>query len=131
MKRPRLSLLDGAGYARIARKQKAQLRDLAERIERGEPLGQIERRVVAAVLRAHADRMPETMPRKAGRAPQINRSAVALEFEQLTRRGMTRNGAREHLAEKHGVSVEAIRQALADKRQDAADFLDLLQYPSK
>lgn len=123
---------DPAVYARIAEREREWLRDMADAIERGQPLSEGHRVCIAAILRDRAEKIPQTLPRKRGQAPRINPSSIAMEFELLIRKTkLSKNAARERLAEKHGVTVEAIRIALSKKGADAKAFFDLLRYPSK
>ncbi len=126
------SRLTPEGYARTVRRQRAWLNEIANRIEQGEPLDKLERSLVAQIVRGRADRMDESLPRKPGRAPRANWSAVALEFELLVRaKKMSKSAARGHLAEKYDVSIEAVRQGLKKNGAAAGAVLDVLRYPSK
>lgn len=120
-------LQDPAEFARTVAEQRKWLRKLASMIEADEPLDRVERAVVVAVLRAHADGIASEPRRKRGQAPRIDASNVALEFEALIRNPnlrISKNAAQERLAERHDVSVEAIRKALKKKGADAAAFFD-------
>ncbi|HEY0878140.1 MAG TPA: hypothetical protein VGE10_06780 [Zeimonas sp.] len=121
-------------YARTAQEQRDYLRDIADQIERGESLDAMARAVVAVVLRAHAERIPDSPKRGRGRVPRINPSDVALEFEAMMRNPhvrISKFAAYQKLAARHDVSEEAIRQALAKKGADAAAFFDSMGIPSK
>ncbi|ROO26772.1 hypothetical protein SAHL_12210 [Salinisphaera orenii YIM 95161] len=89
--------------------------------------------VAAAILRAWADNVSDKPKRKRGRpAYKLNPFNVAIEHELLkARKGMSDNAANENLAEKHDVSVEAIREAIKKKGADARSFLEFFEMPRK
>ena len=105
--------------------QSGYMRTLADRIERGELLSQMERDVAAAVLRRQAVRtLANTSPKKPGHQPQINRYSVAMEFAMAVEAGSAVSKAIASLAERHGVSDTTIKNAI--KECGAQVFNELL-----
>lgn len=121
---------DPEAYARTAEAQRGHAREIARRLEAGESLHDLPSgsgEFAAAILRLWANTLPNKPPRKRGQAPQIDASNIALEFVAMTRNPkavMSKVKVKEHLAEKYGVSVEAIRGALKKKLKDAEAFFD-------
>ncbi|QOY61875.1 hypothetical protein INQ40_07815 [Lysobacter sp. H21R4] len=117
-------------YREVAASQRQWVREMADTLERGETLSKLDLKVATAILRGWADNLPDKQRRKAGQAPRINPSDIALEFEAMTRNPnipTSANAAKEHLAEKYGVSVEAIRAALAKKGKAATEFMEFFE----
>jgi hypothetical protein len=63
-------------------------------------------------------------PRRRGHPPEIDPGSVALDFALLRARGLGVNAAHDKLAERHGVSVTAIKKALKKYRPAAEDIVD-------
>lgn len=111
-------------YARVAQEQREWARRMADKIERGEPLDRgLDRKVAAAILRGFADNLPDTAPRKAGQAPKIDAGEVALQYAALRGRGAKKGQAIAELAERWGVSDEAIRKSLKKNGDEAMRLL--------
>jgi hypothetical protein len=112
---------DDDTHAARAREQKAYFKALADRVERGEPLGATVARQVAQVLRLHADQIPAEQPRKRGRPPmKADAGSLAMEFAFMTvHKGMDVTAAHDALAERQDMTVEGVKKALA-KYQDEA-----------
>lgn len=100
----------------IAELQRKYLRDVADRIELGEelgePLGELDSWFIAACLRAFADRIPDEPKRRRGRAQAVEWIAVAMDARQ----GKTQ----EQLAEQYDISVTMVKKII--KKVDAALF---------
>jgi hypothetical protein len=125
--------VDPAVYKETAESQREDVRAIADKLERGEPLEATpggSGAVAAAILRQWADSLSDKPPRKPGQLPSICRSEVAIHFEVLVRRGMSANKAKETLAGRYEVSPESIRKAVKERGQDAKGFLNFLQQVS-
>ncbi len=102
----------------LGAEQRGWLYRQAERIERGEPIEDC--KLVAACVRAFADRIPDAPKRARGQAPRIPRATLALDYAHLIlSKGMTKTAARESLAQSHVVSIEALKRALKQCNADA------------
>lgn len=108
-------------YARIAQEQRAWIRGMADRIERGESLEhQLDNEVAAGILRARANQISDKEPRGRGQAPRIDAGNVAIHYACLVNGGgMGKTEAIAKLADGNGVSIEAIKKAIK-KYGDAA-----------
>jgi len=112
---PRMRFLSSAeDERRIAELQRQDLRGFADLIERGElPTDELAWMLIAATLRGAADSIPDKPKRGRGQAAKFDPGQAALSFAILVvRHGMSRNAARESLAERYSVSVEAVKKAL-------------------
>lgn len=85
-------------------------RDLAQQIERGEPLGESERELVAWILRAWADIPIEAPKRRPGKAQQYDHVVAVWNIELARRGGKTKEKAIADEADRYGVSVEAMKK---------------------
>lgn len=85
-------------------------RDLAQQVERGEPLGELERELVAWILRAWADIPVEAPKRRPGQARRYDHVVAAWNIELARRGGKTKEKAIADEAVRCGVSVEAIKK---------------------
>lgn len=102
-------------YRERASSERSELRDLAARVEEGDALNQEDRWHVAAVLRHAANHMSMHAPRTRGHQKELYESSVALEVADLQVKGMTRAAAIDQVAEKGGVSIKAVHDALKKK----------------
>lgn len=110
-------------YAKVAQDQREWARNLADKIERGEPLDTgLDRKVAAAILRGWADNLPDTAPRKPGQAPKVDAGEVAMQVAVLRVQGIAKGRAIAQVAEDWGVSDEAIRKALKKHGDEAMRF---------
>jgi len=86
-------------------------------------------------VRHFADGIPDKPRRKRGNpASKIVAYGVAVEFETLMRNpnlSISASAARDRLAFKYDVTVEAIRQALAKKGADARSLFDAFGVPRR
>lgn len=104
-----------------ARGQRQSVRLLADKLEAGEELNSLQRKFLAAVLRGAADSIQA--PRRQGPATKLpDGDDAAIEFAILVNhQGYSRTQAREEIAAKYEVSVEAVRKYLKrDQRGERA-----------
>ena len=99
--------------------------ELADRIERGDPsLTRMDGIFAAQAIRAYASQITLEMPRNRGADPKMDPGALAMEFALLhLKDGMTKNGAHEALAERHDVSITAVKKALKKYGDSAIDVV--------
>lgn len=99
--------------------------ELADRIERGDPsLTRMDGIFAAQAIRAYASQITLEMPRNRGADPKMDPGALAMEFALLhLKGGMTKNGAHETLAERHDVSITAVKKALKKYGDSAIDVV--------
>ncbi|PRY70996.1 hypothetical protein [Halomonas ventosae] len=95
-----------------ARSGRQTVRLLADKLEAGEELKSLERQFLAGVLRAAADSIQA--PRRQGPPSKLpDGDQAAIEFALLVnQQGYSRTQAREEIADKYEVSVEAVRKHL-------------------
>ncbi len=92
-------------------KEQAEVREIADRFARGEPLSHHERIVAAAALRDYVRiRKPPTRPR--GAKPKLDLLAVEFSYRHLLKSGHSKADAVGTLADHFRVSEPAIRAAL-------------------
>lgn len=94
------------------------LEQLAVAIESGERLDAMGRKLAAMAIRGFAAGLPDAPPRPRGQAPRFNHGDAAMEFLALTCRPdnpLSRTAAIEELAERHGVSIEAMRKVIGER----------------
>lgn len=94
---------DSKQYADLARKQKKYAQELAGRIERSEPLNEMDREFAAGLLKFWADNLSETKP--TDHHPPLYPWGEALLLHGM---GWTVTA----LAERYGVSTRTIRENL-------------------
>jgi hypothetical protein len=102
-------------YAELVRRQRARILRIAGKCAGAGLLRRPERQTVAAILREWANRMSETRPRKRGQQPQFDHGEAALEFAMMVygvEPGQGTSIAYADLAERYGVSLEAMKQAI-------------------
>lgn len=110
-------------YARAAQSQRELAREMADKIERGEPLEhRMHRMIAAGILRLWADNLSDTAPRKPGQAPRVHAGEVAMQVAVLRVQGIAKTRAIAQVAEDLGVSDEAIRKALKKHGDEAMRF---------
>lgn len=121
-------------HREAGRQQPDYLRELAARIERGEALGNMDRKVAAGAIKAIADAIPSTKPRSRGRQRKLDYGSIALEFMALTRRPKNPQsgvGAIRSLAESYKTTEESIRNALREFGSAASASFDPDPEPDK
>lgn len=123
----KVNLRSDEQYARLARRQKEQIRDIAARIEAREPLNDMQTECAAAILRKKADDISEKQPRQRGQQPQFPSGKAALMVETYCLQGQSRRSAVAEVAERFNVSDEAIKKAL---KKDGAEARAILSYAS-
>ncbi|MGH8074969.1 MAG: hypothetical protein ACREO4_13025 [Lysobacter sp.] len=114
-----------AKFRKVALSQRSYFNDLAERISAGDPsLTRFDGAMAAGAIRAFASQIPLEEPRARGQAPKLDPGSLALEFAVLVEgRKMSRNAARDQLAEKWGVSETSIKKALQKYGETALSWL--------
>lgn len=108
----KVNLTSPERYAHIIREQKKYARELADRVDRGEPLDEMGSEIVSSLLRSWADKIPEEQPRPRGHQPQFASGAAALYVANRRRRGESYRQAVANVAEHYGVTDESIKKAL-------------------
>lgn len=97
-------------HAKVVRRQKEIIRDLAHRISEGLPLSKFEADFAAAVLRGAANGMTEKMPKRAGRPDKLpNAFDLILDWKNLSETKKN-NAIFEAIAEKYDVSPQAVKK---------------------
>lgn len=106
-----------AEYAEIARNQRDWARVLAAKIEAGEMLQPLDAMFVASIVRLWADNLKDQPPRKRGQLPKFNHADAAMLFFAWTEtKRMTKTAAIAKLAERYGVTVEAMSAVIAKRK---------------
>lgn len=126
---PGLELLISEHRPAASTKQRDLLIAVALSIEEGRPLTDAERSMAAETLRAAAELRPPTLKRRPGRKPTLHKENVRMAYDLLTcLNRMSKNRARDLLAARCGVSVEAIRITVAssDGTKDPDKFRQAL-----
>lgn len=102
-------------YRAVVKAQRELLGAIAGRVERGEPVARTdERRLIAGILRAWADRMPDALPEAGGRVARMDPGYVAIHFACLVNvQGQDEATATAELADIYDVPVAAISEAIA------------------
>lgn len=108
-------------FAREAQFQKAYAGAIAIKIERGEPLTEVERLWAVGALRAFAEQIPIE---PSGHKHKIDPHSTAMEFLLLRQfQEMSVNMALETLAERYDVSVPAVRKSIGLKKKKPTEKL--------
>jgi hypothetical protein len=103
-----------------AREQKAYFKALADRVERGEPLDDMEAGRVATILRLHADQIPAEQPRKRGDAPRVDYGSIAQFYARMiVHHGIKPADAVNDLSIEFNVSTVTIRKAVRQYGDEA------------
>ena len=102
-------------YRAVVKAQRDFLGSVADRVESGEPVARAnERSLIAGILRAWANRIPDAPPEAGGKAPRIDPGFIAIHFACLVNgQGLERTAATAELASIYDVSPEAIGEAIA------------------
>lgn len=112
--------VDPDEYAHAAQSQKRLARELAEKIEAGEPIeGRINRQIVAGILRAWADNLPEKPKGKQGPPPKFCHGSEAMSYAMHRWKGMAHGEALSEIADRVGVSEVAVNKAISKYRAGA------------
>lgn len=107
-------------FARVARWQREKITEIAAKVEKREPLDDVECEMAAAVLRAGAAQIRDKEPRQRGQAPRICAATVAVAFARMVNReGKRPTHAMAKLAQDNEVSVESIKKAVLKYRKIA------------
>jgi hypothetical protein len=112
-----------ARYAEIQRDNKAWLLTVADAIENGAALDAVERKIAAAVLRSASERMPIEQRKSVGQAPQWDHGSEALVFVGLRVQGLSPTKAYASIADRVGVSEQAVQKAMRQHAPGAARLL--------
>lgn len=98
---------------------------MAYRIQHRLPLSDAEAFVVANIVREWAQGIPDRPKRRRGQVRQFDHLDAAINLEKARRAGRA-DVTVQSLAEKHGVSTEAMQKAVKKHEQLACAFLDFL-----
>lgn len=113
-------------HMRIVMKQKKYLRELADKLEDGEPISQIDSQVIAEILRDRAGRMNTSRPRPKGKPAKIpDTFPHLLQAYMESCRFESENKAFEYFAELYGVSITALKNRLDHLPESEKDLLKL------
>ena len=93
------------------RREQTEVREVAERFARGEPLSHHDRIVITAVMREYV-RIREPPPRPRGAKSKLNLLQVEAAYRYLVKTGERPAKAVGRIADKFGVSDAAVRAAL-------------------
>lgn len=118
----KVNLRSDEQYARLARRQKEQLRDIAACLDAREPLDDTQAELAAAILRKKADDISEKQPRQRGQQPKFPSGLAALMVETHASRLNSRRRAIALVAEHFDVSEEAIKKAVKKDGDEARAF---------
>ncbi|MEO7477717.1 MAG: hypothetical protein ABIT64_00600 [Lysobacteraceae bacterium] len=106
-------------YARTAQSQREHVRNIADKLDRAEPLDDVDRMMAAAILRGWADNLKDKQPRRQGQAPQFDHANAAIHYACLRRKGVGRTVAIKQLAEAYDVTNEAMRKVIGELGETA------------
>jgi len=107
-------------HAQVARRQKEFLEGLAKRIENGEALtGRMEQAFAAGAIRAFAASIPVKQKGKQGPAPKFCHGSEALVYAMARANGLTHGQALARIADRVGVSEQAVEKAIKKHRPGA------------
>lgn len=112
-------------YAAAVRSQKDALERIACKIEAGDSLSRLEVVMVGQCLRRQAERMSEVQPKPPGRPKDFDHAGVSLFYWRAVRAG-DKSVTQQGLAEKWGVTDEAMGRALRRNQKAAEQFLDAI-----
>ena len=98
-------------YAELAQRQKAYFNELANRLEAGETINSMDRKLAAALIRRAAAAISTKRKRPKGQPAQVP-DTVRLEYARLLGDGLSSNKAMEELCERYSASLEAIKGKL-------------------
>ena len=104
--------------------------DLAARLERGEALGAFDRETIAIGIRQYVKGM-KPPPRSRGNKPKFDAGFEAMRYGHLVNSGVEPAEAIGQIADKLGVSEEAVRRAIAPMRKDALYIASLGMFKPK
>ncbi|AER56934.1 hypothetical protein DSC_11450 [Pseudoxanthomonas spadix BD-a59] len=113
-------------HAQVAGSQKEFLEGLAKRIESGEALtSRMEQTFAAGAIRAFAASIPMGPKRKQGPAPKFCHGSEALVYAVGRANGLTHGQALERIADRVGVSEQAVEKAIKKYRPGAFDMVGI------
>lgn len=99
-------------HAELAQRQKTYFNELASRLDAGEPISGMDRKLAAALIRRAAAAISTKRKRPKGQPAQVP-DTVRLEYARLLAGdGLSSNKAMEELCERHSASLEAIKGKL-------------------
>jgi len=99
----------------IVKAQREFIQSIADRVEKGEPFARAgERGLVAGILRAWAERLPDSLPNTQGGTAVIDPGYAAIHFACLVNgQGMDKPAATAELAKLYDATPEEISEAIA------------------
>jgi hypothetical protein len=91
------------------------MRRCADKLDADEPLEKGERFLVAAVVRAHAERMKTKRPRPPGKRAKVPDTFPMFFYDSIeSGKFASKNKALDYFAGHYGVSIEALKKRLQD-----------------
>lgn len=119
-------LQNPAEYARVAEVQRTLARRLADMIEQGEPITEEhERKFVAVIVRAWADNLPAKPKGKQGPPPKFCPGSEAMSYAAHRWKGMAHGEALAEIADRVGVSEQAVAKGIKNHRAAAFAFMGI------
>lgn len=99
-------------HRQLVERQRKYLLELADRVEKGEPLNRFDTKFVVLALQNLAKTISPIRKRRVGRPDKL-RDEVRLKYAIMrTHDGLSKNAAIEKIAEIHGVSITSVRKKL-------------------
>lgn len=98
--------------ARAVADQRAMFRDMADAVERGEPLTGYLAKIAGAALRSVADGLTTHKPRKVGHKSEFDRGEALIFYHIASNNGLSKTAAFERVADIYGVTRQSIEKKL-------------------
>lgn len=117
-------LTPAAKYREVAKSQKLFAEEVAAKIESEQPLSLMERTIAAGAIRAHAASIPAEQPKKRGQSPEFCHGSEAMVFVGLRVQGLSPDAAYANIADRVGVSEQAVAKAMRNHAPGAARLLE-------
>ncbi|MCX7071142.1 MAG: hypothetical protein NTW01_09140 [Gammaproteobacteria bacterium] len=114
-----------AEYAALASRQRDYFRQLATRVETGEEVSELDRKLLASLVRHWADTLKLKPPRRRGQQPLFNHFDAQFLYYAWTVPGrMKKAVALAKVAEQYGVSIEAMRACIKKTPAGMKEFFE-------
>lgn len=115
--------VSGEEYAEGVRSNRAWATRVADRIEAGELLSSLDKKMVAGVVRLWAKQLRELPPKPRGQPPRFCHGSWALVYLTYRAQGMSPSAAYAEIADQVGVSEQAVEKKMRDHAPGAARLL--------
>ncbi|MEM8489629.1 MAG: hypothetical protein AAF756_02300 [Pseudomonadota bacterium] len=123
-------------YRKTAEHQKASAIEVAAKIESGEELNAMERKLAAALVRRAGRAISSTRKRPAGKQKKLPDTLPLQAAMLIVHKEMSATAAAHALADKHGCTVQSVQQALGltrkhgwqVRRRDLDEAIALLEF---